>query len=212
VLLNGVDVMSMSDAELRNIWGPEVAMVFQDPLGSLNPVMRIGQQVAEGLRVHHGVSKKEARSSALSLLRSVGIPSPEARIDDYPHQLSGGMRQRVVIAIALACGPKLLIADEPTTALDVTIQAQILGLMRELQDRTDAGVIIITHDMGVVAEVADDVVVMNRSKLVERGSVYDIFEQPQEPYTKSLLAAVPKLGSMEGTSEPARFDLVGEQP
>jgi ABC-type dipeptide/oligopeptide/nickel transport system ATPase component len=141
----------------------------------------------------------------------VRIPEAERRLKQYPHEMSGGMRQRVMIAMALSCDPTVLIADEPTTALDVTIQAQILGLMKELQERTDAAVLIITHDMGVVAEVADDVVVMNRSKLVEQGSVYDIFEQPKQDYTKALLAAVPRLGSMAGTTEPSRFDLVGDR-
>lgn len=207
-----VDLVTQSEPFMRNIRGNNISMIFQEPLTSLNPVYTVGNQVAEAVMLHQGLTKTEAWDRAEEVFELVRIPEAKRRLKEYPHQLSGGMRQRVMIAMALSCDPSVLIADEPTTALDVTIQAQILGLMRELQDRTDAGVIIITHDMGVVAEVADEVVVMNRSKLVERGSVYDIFEQPQEPYTKSLLAAVPKLGSMAGTTEPARFDLVGEQP
>ncbi|MEM9565189.1 MAG: ABC transporter ATP-binding protein [Actinomycetota bacterium] len=193
VLLNGADVMAMGDAELRDIWGPEVSMVFQDPLGSLNPVMRIGQQVAEGLRVHHGVSKKEARDTALTLLRSVGIPSPEARIDDYPHQLSGGMRQRVVIAIALACGPKLLIADEPTTALDVTVQAQILDLLQDQQRDRFMPLILITHDLGVVAGRTDEVIVMYAGRIMERAPTTVLFRDMRMPYTEALFRSIPKI-------------------
>ncbi len=206
-----IDLVTQSEPVMRDIRGNNISMIFQEPLTSLNPVYTVGNQVAEAVMLHQGLTKTEAWERAEEVFELVRIPEAKRRLKEYPHQLSGGMRQRVMIAMALSCDPSVLIADEPTTALDVTIQAQILGLMRELQDRTDAGVIIITHDMGVVAEVADDVVVMNRSKLVERGSVYDIFERPQEAYTKSLLAAVPKLGSMAGTTEPARFDLVGEQ-
>jgi peptide/nickel transport system ATP-binding protein len=193
VLLNGVDVMAMTDAELREMWGPEVAMVFQDPLGSLNPVMRIGQQVAEGLRVHHGVSKREARATALTLLRSVGIPSPETRIDDYPHQLSGGMRQRVVIAIALACGPKLLIADEPTTALDVTVQAQILDLLQDQQRERFMPLVLITHDLGVVAGRTDEVIVMYAGRIMERAPTAVLFRDMRMPYTEALFRSIPKI-------------------
>jgi len=206
-----IDLVTQSEPVMRGIRGNNISMIFQEPLTSLNPVYTVGNQVAEAVMLHQGLTKAEAWVRAEEVFELVRIPEAKRRLKEYPHQLSGGMRQRVMIAMALSCDPAILIADEPTTALDVTIQAQILGLMRDLQDRTDAGVVIITHDMGVVAEVADDVVVMNRSKLVERGSVYDIFERPQEPYTKSLLAAVPKLGSMAGTTEPARFDLVGEQ-
>ena len=168
----------------------------------------VGNQVAEAVMLHQGLDRNEARERALEMFKLVRIPEAERRLKEYPHQMSGGMRQRVMIAMALSCDPTILIADEPTTALDVTIQAQILGLMRELQQETGAAVIIITHDMAVVAEVADDVVVMNRSKLVETASVYDIFEHPREPYTRALLASVPRLGSMAGQAEPALFDLV----
>ncbi len=193
VFLDGVDVMAMSDKELRQMWGPEVAMVFQDPLGSLNPVMRIGQQVAEGLRVHHGTSRQEARDIALTLLRSVGIPSPESRLEEYPHQLSGGMRQRVVIAIALACGPKLLIADEPTTALDVTVQAQILDLLQEQQHERYMPLILITHDLGVVAGRTDEVIVMYAGRIMERAPTSVLFRDMRMPYTESLFRSIPKI-------------------
>jgi peptide/nickel transport system ATP-binding protein len=193
VRLNGVDMMSLSDKALRAMWGPEVAMVFQDPLGSLNPVMTIGTQVAEGLRVHHGASKKDARATALDLLRSVGIPSPEQRLDDYPHQLSGGMRQRVVIAIALACGPKLLIADEPTTALDVTVQAQILDLLQTQQREREMPLMLITHDLGVVAGRTDDVIVMYAGRIVERAPTKVLFREMKMPYTEALFRSIPKI-------------------
>ena len=205
-----VDLRTQSESAMRSIRGNHISMIFQEPLTSLNPVYTAGNQVAEAVMLHQGLDKGEAQARALEMFELVRIPEAKRRLKEYPHQMSGGMRQRVMIAMALSCDPKVLIADEPTTALDVTIQAQILGLMRDLQQETNAAVLIITHDMGVVAEVADDVVVMNRSKLVEQGSVYDIFEQPQESYTKALLAAVPQLGSMAGTSEPARFDLVGD--
>ena len=193
VVMNGIDMMSLSPRELRAVWGPEVAMVFQDPLGSLNPVMRIGQQVVEGLRAHHGVSKKEARATALALLASVGIPSPEVRVDEYPHQLSGGMRQRVVIAIALACGPKLLIADEPTTALDVTVQAQILDLLQEQQKERFMPLILITHDLGVVAGRTDEVIVMYAGRIMERAPTSVLFRDMKMPYTESLFRSIPKI-------------------
>ena len=193
VTMDGIDMMSLADRELREIWGPEIAMVFQDPLGSLNPVMRIGQQVGEGLRVHHGVSKKEARAASLALLQSVGIPSPEVRIDDYPHQLSGGMRQRVVIAIALSCGPKLLIADEPTTALDVTVQAQILDLLQDQQRERYMPLILITHDLGVVAGRTDEVIVMYAGRIMERAPTQVLFRDMKMPYTEALFRSIPKV-------------------
>lgn len=203
-----IDLVKASESELRKIRGNQISMIFQEPLTSLNPVYTTGNQVIEAIRLHQDLSKSEAEGRALEVFKQVRIPEPKKRLAEYPHQMSGGMRQRVMIAMALSCDPTVLIADEPTTALDVTIQAQILGLMRELQSETGAAVIMITHDMGVVAEVADDIVVMRNSKLVETGNVYDIFEYPKAPYTKALLASIPRLGSMTGKSEPERFDLV----
>ncbi len=207
---DAVDLLELAEADMRKVRGNQISMIFQEPLTSLNPVYTVGNQVAEAVMLHQGLDKDGAKERALEMFNLVRIPDPESRLDQYPHEMSGGMRQRVMIAMALSCDPTVLIADEPTTALDVTIQAQILGLMRELQTTTGASVIIITHDMGVVAEVADDVVVMNRSRVVESGSVYEIFEDPKEEYTRSLLAAVPRLGSMAGTSEPSRFNLVAD--
>jgi len=203
-----IDLVQQSESTMRDIRGNQISMIFQEPLTSLNPVFTVGNQVAEAVILHQGLSKDEARERVLETFRLVRIPDPEQRLDQYPHELSGGMRQRVMIAMALSCDPKILIADEPTTALDVTIQAQILGLMRDLREQTGAAVLIITHDMGVVAEVADEVVVMNQSRLVERGSVYDVFENPAEDYTRALLASVPRLGSMAGTNTPSPFELV----
>lgn len=203
-----LDLISASEAELRKIRGNHISMIFQEPLTSLNPVYTTGNQVIEAIRLHQNVGRKAARARALEVFERVRIPEPEKRLSEFPHQMSGGMRQRVMIAMALSCDPTILIADEPTTALDVTIQAQILGLMRELQNETGAAVVMITHDMGVVAEVADDIVVMRDSKLVETGDVYQIFENPADPYTQALLASIPRLGSMAGKSEPERFELV----
>jgi glutathione transport system ATP-binding protein len=203
-----VDLVQLSEDEMREIRGNQISMIFQEPLTSLNPVYTVGNQVAEAVMLHQGMDKEAANERALEMFQLVRIPDPDQRLEQFPHEMSGGMRQRVMIAMALSCDPTILIADEPTTALDVTIQAQILGLMRDLRETTGAAVMIITHDMGVVAEVADDVVVMNQAKVVETGSVYDIFENPREPYTRALLAAVPRLGSMTGRSEPAPFDLV----
>ncbi len=209
-----VDLVQTDEEEMRHIRGNQISMIFQEPLTSLNPVYTVGNQVAEAVMLHQGLDKDAARKRALEMFELVRIPNPSERLDQYPHEMSGGMRQRVMIAMALSCDPTVLIADEPTTALDVTIQAQILGLMRDLQNETGASVIMITHDMGVVAEVADEVVVMNRSKVVETGTAIEIFENPKETYTRSLLAAVPRLGSMSGTDVPSRFDLVttGEGP
>ncbi len=204
-----IDLVRTEEEEMRHIRGNQISMIFQEPLTSLNPVYTVGNQVAEAVMLHQGLDADAARKRAVEMFELVRIPNPNERLDQYPHEMSGGMRQRVMIAMALSCDPTVLIADEPTTALDVTIQAQILGLMRDLQDETGASVIMITHDMGVVAEVADEVVVMNRSKVVETGTVYEIFENPAQEYTRSLLAAVPRLGSMSGTAAPARFDLVG---
>ena len=203
-----IDLVTQPEDVLRDIRGNQISMIFQEPLTSLNPVYTVGNQVAEAVMLHQGLDRAAANQRALEMFERVRIPEAAKRLRQYPHEMSGGMRQRVMIAMALSCDPTVLIADEPTTALDVTIQAQILGLMRELQRETNAAVMIITHDMGVVAEVGDQVVVMNRSRLVEAGPVLNIFEFPQEAYTKALLASVPRLGSMAGTNEPARFDLV----
>lgn len=189
------DIVKLSDREMENVRGSEMGMIFQDPMTSLNPTMKVGAQIAEGLIKHQGLSRQAARERAIEMLRLVGIPNPESRVEQYPHQFSGGMRQRVMIAIALACNPKLLIADEPTTALDVTIQAQILDLMRDLQEKTGASIIIITHDLGVVADVAQKVVVMYAGKVVENGTIDDVFYNPQHPYTWGLLRSVPRLDS-----------------
>jgi peptide/nickel transport system ATP-binding protein/oligopeptide transport system ATP-binding protein len=177
-------------------------MVFQEPMTSLNPVYSIGEQVAESVRIHRGANAKEARARALEMLELVGIPEASRRLDDYPHQLSGGMRQRVMIAMALACDPKLIIADEPTTALDVTIQAQILELLAEVRERLGMAILLITHDLGVVAEMCDDVVVMYAGRVVERGPVGEVFTTPQHPYTEALLQSIPMLGMTQ--AEPLR--------
>lgn len=190
---NGKDLLKLSEEEMRNIRGDKISMIFQEPMTSLNPVLTIGQQIGEVLELHRDCTKEEARSRTLEMLQLVNIPEPMSRIDDYPHQLSGGMRQRVMIAMALACDPEILIADEPTTALDVTIQAQILTLMRELRDRTRAAIILITHDLGVVAEMAQRVVVMYAGRKVEEANVFDLFEKPLHPYTLGLLSSMPRL-------------------
>ena len=189
----GRDLATLSEKDYRELRGNDMAMIFQEPMTSLNPVYRVGKQIVEAIRTHEKVSKKEARERAIDLLRKVGIPSPEKRIDDYPHQMSGGMRQRVMIAMALACNPKLLIADEPTTALDVTIQAQILDLLRRLRDDTGMAVLLITHDLGVVSETADRVVVMYCGQVVEEAEVRALFDHPMHPYTLGLLKSIPRL-------------------
>jgi len=204
-----LDLLNQDEATMRSIRGNQIAMVFQEPLTSLNPVYPVGEQIAEALRIHEGLSRKEAMSRAREMFDLVRIPEADKRIGQYPHEMSGGMRQRVMIAIALCCGPRLLIADEPTTALDVTIQAQILGLIKQLQVETGTAVMLITHDMGVIAEVADRVVVMNQSRVVEQGPVDQIFHAAQEPYTQGLLSAVPRLGSMAGRDNPEAFQLAG---
>ncbi|HJH43917.1 MAG TPA: ABC transporter ATP-binding protein [Rubneribacter badeniensis] len=189
----GRDLATLSEKDYRELRGNDMAMIFQEPMTSLNPVYRVGKQIVEAIRTHEKISKKEARERAIDLLRKVGIPSPEKRIDDYPHQMSGGMRQRVMIAMALACNPKLLIADEPTTALDVTIQAQILDLLRRLRDDTGMAVLLITHDLGVVSETADRVVVMYCGQVVEEAEVRALFDHPMHPYTLGLLKSIPRL-------------------
>jgi oligopeptide transport system ATP-binding protein len=191
ILFDGRDLLSLSDKQMQDVRGPKIAMVFQDPMTSLDPTMRVGRQITESLKKHLGMSGNRARERAVELLEMVGIPNAEDRVKQYPHQFSGGMRQRVVIAIALACDPQILIADEPTTALDVTIQAQILELLRDLQERIGTSVILITHDLGVVASTARRVVVMYGGKIVETGTVREIFYNPQMPYTWGLLSSIP---------------------
>jgi peptide/nickel transport system ATP-binding protein len=192
-LWKGEDLLTTSARRLREIRGSEIAMIFQDPMTSLNPVHKIGDQLAEAMRLHEDVSKKQSRRRALELLKAVGIPRAQTRLDDYPHQFSGGMRQRVMIAMALINNPDLLIADEPTTALDVTTQAQILALIEKLQDEFGSAVIMITHDLGVVAEIADDVVVMYAAEVAEKGAVGQIFKKPHHPYTWGLMGSLPRL-------------------
>jgi peptide/nickel transport system ATP-binding protein len=193
ILFEGTDLLKLSDAAMRDLRGNEMAMIFQEPMTSLNPAFTIGDQIVEGLLRHKPLERKAAREQAIDMLRRVRIPSPESRYHDYPHHLSGGMRQRAMIAMALVCDPRLLIADEPTTALDVTIQAQILDLMRTLREETGTAIVLITHDLGVVAEFADDVVVMYAGRIVEQASVEALFADPQHPYTIGLLGSIPRL-------------------
>ncbi|HKD32514.1 MAG TPA: ABC transporter ATP-binding protein [Gaiellaceae bacterium] len=193
VVYKGQNLLALPESRLRDVRGNEIAMIFQDPMTSLNPVYKVGDQIIEAIVTHEDVSKSVAKRRAAELLRQVGIPNAEQRVDDYPHQFSGGMRQRAMIAMALACNPDILIADEPTTALDVTIQAQILELIDRLKDDFDSAVILITHDLGVVAEIADEVVVMYAGRVVERGTKRDIFYDPQHPYTWGLLGSIPRL-------------------
>jgi oligopeptide/dipeptide ABC transporter ATP-binding protein len=193
ILFEDRNLLQLSNAAMRDVRGNDIAMIFQDPMTSLNPVFTVGEQIAEALRLHRGLSRKAARAAAIEAMREVSIPDPALRADDYPHQLSGGMRQRVMIAMALACDPKVLIADEPTTALDVTIQAQILDLLNQLRRTRELAVLLITHDLGVVAEVAERVAVMYTGKIVEESSVEELFARPKHPYTEGLLRSVPKL-------------------
>lgn len=208
ILFKDRDIVKMNEAEMRKIRGGEIGMIFQDPMTSLNPTMTVGKQIAEGIMMHQKVSHKEAMAQALEMLKAVNIPNPEERLNSYPHQFSGGMRQRVVIAIALACNPDLLIADEPTTALDVTVQAQILDLMNELKSKMNTAIILITHDLGVVADLAERVIVMYGGEIMEEASVHDIFKDPKHPYTWGLIKSIPrldidrekeKLSSIDGT-------------
>lgn len=193
ILFQGQNLVAKTDKQMEAIRGKDISMIFQDPMTSLNPTLTIGKQIMEGLIKHQGMSKAEARETAIEMLQLVGIPMPEKRVDQYPHEFSGGMRQRAMIAIALSCRPKLLIADEPTTALDVTIQAQIMDLMKELQQKMGTSIILITHDLGVVAETCHRVVVMYAGEVIETGTVDEIFYRPQHPYTKGLLQSVPRL-------------------
>ena len=229
IRFDGRDLLTLPEPEMRALRGNDVSMIFQEPMTSLNPVLTIGWQIGESLRLHQGLSRREARLRAIEMLTLVGISDPERRVSEYPHQISGGMRQRVMIAMALACNPKLLIADEPTTALDVTIQAQILDLMRELQRRVGAAILLITHDLGVVAEMAERVIVMYAGRKVEEAPLARLFALPAHPYTRGLLGAVPRLGaggrarlaeipgqvpsllqSIEGCAFASRCPLVGD--
>jgi len=197
IKFKGEELLTANSERMREIRGNDIAMIFQDPMTSLNPVFTVGEQIAEALRLHRNLDKKAAWAAAIDAMREVAIPSPERRVNDYPHQLSGGMRQRVMIAMALACDPELLIADEPTTALDVTIQAQILELLNELRRTRNLAVLLITHDLGVVAEVADRVCVMYTGKIVEQSGVNELFARPKHPYTQGLLRSVPKLSARD---------------
>ncbi|MFB5762670.1 ABC transporter ATP-binding protein [Paenibacillus medicaginis] len=209
ILFHGENLAEKSQEEMRHIRGNRIAMIFQDPMSSLNPVFTVGEQIAESLKLHQKKSEKQAWKEAVDLLRMVGIPAPEVRAKQYPHELSGGMCQRVVIAIALACRPELLIADEPTTALDVTVQAQILDLLRKLQEEIGMSILLITHDMGVAAEMADRIAVMYAGAIVEEGSVEEIFENPGHPYTLGLLKSIPGL---EGERGNELFTIQGSIP
>jgi peptide/nickel transport system ATP-binding protein len=213
IRLAGRDLLDLSEAEMRDVRGNDISMIFQEPMTSLNPVLTIGRQIAETLTLHQGLDRRAALRRAVEMLRLVHIPEAQRRISQYPHQLSGGMRQRVMIAMALACNPKLLIADEPTTALDVTIQAQILDLMRELKQKIDAAIVLITHDLGVVAEMAQRVVVMYAGRKAEEAPVGALFRRPLHPYTRGLLASVPKLGaSLAEERLPRLAEIAGTVP
>jgi peptide/nickel transport system ATP-binding protein len=198
VIFKGQNLITMTDTDIENIRGNDIAMVFQEPMTSLNPVFRVGEQIAEVLQRHRHLSRQEALHQTVEGLRRVGIPSPELRVRDYPHQMSGGMRQRVMIAMALACEPSLIIADEPTTAVDVTIQAQVLDLMRQLQKESGVSVLLITHDLGVVAEMAQQVLVMYAGRVLEKASVMDLFDRPLHPYTQGLMHSIPALALAHG--------------
>ena len=193
ILYNGKDLVKLSEREMEKIRGNEISMIFQEPMTSLNPIIRCGKQIAESLQLHRGMKKKEAMEEAIKMMQAVGIANPQARAYEYPHQMSGGMRQRVMIAMALACQPQILIADEPTTALDVTIQAQILDLIRDLNQKMNTSVVFITHDLGVVSELCDTVIVMYNGHIVEKAPVADIFREPLHPYTQGLLSAIPRI-------------------
>jgi oligopeptide transport system ATP-binding protein len=209
VIFSGQDITKFSDKQMEAVRGSEMGMIFQDPMTSLNPTMHIGKQIAEGLRKHQHLSKQQAHEKAVEMLKLVGIPNPEKRVNQYPHEFSGGMRQRAMIAIALACKPKLLIADEPTTALDVTIQAQILDLMKELKSKLDTSIILITHDLGVVAGMAERIIVMYAGKIVESGTVDEIFYNPKHPYTWGLLKSVPRL---DAENKEELIPIIGTPP
>jgi oligopeptide transport system ATP-binding protein len=209
IQFQGKELLGMSKREMRKVKGSKIGMIFQDPMTSLNPTMVVGKQIAEGLIAHQKVSKQEAKTKAIEMIKLVGIPNPAERYNQYPHEFSGGMRQRAMIAIALACNPELLIADEPTTALDVTIQAQVLELMKDIQKKTETAIILITHDLGVVAETAQRVIVMYGGMMVESGSVFDLFENPKHPYTWGLLNSIP---DVEGPEKKQLIPIEGSPP
>ena len=212
IRLEGDNLVSVDEARMRQIRGKEISMVFQEPMTSLNPVYTIGDQIAETIRLHDGLSRKDARARTVEMLRAVAIPAAETRIDDYPHQLSGGMRQRVMIAMALACRPKVLIADEPTTALDVTVQAQIFDLLKELQEQTNTAIILITHDMGAIAEMAQRVLVMYAGRKAEEAAVDEILDLPQHPYTQGLISCVPHLSAEPPETPEQLMEIPGVVP
>ena len=213
ILFQGRDLLELSEPEMQAIRGKDISMIFQEPMTSLNPVLTVGRQIGETVVLHEGVSARDAEQRAVEMLTLVGIPAPGRRVREYPHQLSGGMRQRVMIAMALACSPQLLVADEPTTALDVTIQAQILELMRDLKTRVGAAIMLITHDLGVVAEMAQRVIVMYAGRKVEEGTVEEIFLNPLHPYTRGLMGSMPKLGSsLHETGRTKLTEIQGQVP
>ncbi|WP_082754995.1 ABC transporter ATP-binding protein [Variovorax sp. PAMC 28711] len=212
ILFQDEDLLQATPERMREVRGNRISMIFQEPMTSLNPVFTVGDQIAESLRLHRGMDKKAARERAIAMLRQVGIPAPERRIDEYPHQLSGGMRQRVMIAIALACEPDILIADEPTTALDVTVQAQIFDLLRALQRDKGTAIMLITHDMGAVAEMADRVIVMYAGRVIEQGTTDEVIGDPQHPYTRGLIACLPELGSSQLDARVELQEIAGVVP
>ncbi|MFM9982035.1 MAG: ABC transporter ATP-binding protein [Burkholderiales bacterium] len=212
IRFEGRDLLALSEAEMRDVRGNAISMIFQEPMTSLNPVLTVGRQIAEALTLHRGLNRAAAHAKAIEMLALVNIPEPARRVTEYPHQLSGGMRQRVMIAMALACNPRLLIADEPTTALDVTIQAQILDLMRGLKDKTGAAIVLITHDLGVVAEMAQRVVVMYAGRKVEEAGVDDLFARPRHPYTRGLLQSIPRLGEASTGERKRLTEIRGTVP
>ena len=212
ILFQGEDLLKATPERMRAVRGNRISMIFQEPMTSLNPVFTVGDQIGESLRLHRGLDKPAARERAIDMLRQVGIPAPERRIDEYPHQLSGGMRQRVMIAIALACEPDILIADEPTTALDVTVQAQIFDLLRELQRDKGTAIVLITHDMGAVAEMADRVIVMYAGRVIEQGTTDEVISDPQHPYTRGLIACLPELGSSQHGERVELQEIAGVVP
>ncbi|MFT4267265.1 MAG: ABC transporter ATP-binding protein [Xenophilus sp.] len=212
VLFGDEDLLQAAPQRLREVRGNRISMIFQEPMTSLNPVFTVGEQIAEVVRLHAGLDRSAAQARAVEMLRQVGIPAPERRVDEYPHQLSGGMRQRVMIAMALACRPDILIADEPTTALDVTVQAQIFELLRELQRERGTAIVLITHDMGAVAEMADRVIVMYAGRIIEQGTTAQVLEAPQHPYTQGLIACLPELGSSQAGERADLAEIAGVVP